>query len=299
MLPWLWGSILACFVVSSCLSFLEIRRFRKSLEQDQVPRSGKEMRVVFLGVLFVGNAARALAMLIELPLWQNGLCPNAWGCTFVRLCPNLFFLTAFSLLALFWAQLRGAVTNYHNVHLGSFFKVWNGLLYAAFVVLALFGATAALEGWVYEAWLTQVLGCYYLSALFFVVYCGVAFVLAFPEGSMVEALVAAACSLRSLPSSLSEPRRWSAGSSTCSHLGKMTSKSCAPRPVGRPAIVRPSARQRVLPCCAELEMRCYHCSTSLARSNCATNLETDWTDWSDSAMMAMSMLSRMICTTTM
>jgi hypothetical protein len=50
---------------------------------------------------------RCLCLLAESVLYENYLCPSERTCALVRCIPDLFFLTTYSLLILFWAQVSG------------------------------------------------------------------------------------------------------------------------------------------------------------------------------------------------
>lgn len=114
------------------------------MDADPFPRLGKEMRLGFLFLLFLGNASRAVSLLCEIPLTIHGICPGAWGCTLARELPNLPFLSAYTLLGLFWAQLAAAVSNAHSPLLGPAFLAFNGCLYLSFAALSVFASADAI-----------------------------------------------------------------------------------------------------------------------------------------------------------
>ncbi len=143
-LAWVLLVLTLSFVTTSTWCVLEIHRFRISMEADAYPRLGKEYRLAFLFMLLLGNASRAAALLTEVPLMAFGKCPGAWGCTLAREFPSCVFLTAYTLLGLFWAQLAASITNTHSQLLGNVFLVFNGCLYASFAALSIFASATAL-----------------------------------------------------------------------------------------------------------------------------------------------------------
>lgn len=64
-------------------------------------------------MLLVANAARCVCLVAESVLYENYFCPDVWTCVLVRCVPDLFFLTTYSLLILFWAQVRWGMLIYY------------------------------------------------------------------------------------------------------------------------------------------------------------------------------------------
>lgn len=48
---------------------------------------------------------RCLCLVAETVFYENYLCPSERTCAMVRCIPDLIFLTAYSMLILFWAQV--------------------------------------------------------------------------------------------------------------------------------------------------------------------------------------------------
>lgn len=67
--------------------------------------TGTEMRRRLQLLLLLANAARAVGLVVETVLFEDGICPGAWTCALVRGGPDLLFLTTYSMLILFWAQV--------------------------------------------------------------------------------------------------------------------------------------------------------------------------------------------------
>lgn len=72
--------------------------------------TGTEMRRRLQLLLLLANAARAVGLVVEMVLFEDGVCPGAWTCALVRGGPDLLFLTTYSMLILFWAQVRALRT---------------------------------------------------------------------------------------------------------------------------------------------------------------------------------------------
>lgn len=68
--------------------------------------TGTEMRRRLQLLLLLANVARAVGLAVEIVLFEDGACPSSWTCALVRGGPDLVFLTAYSMLILFWAQVR-------------------------------------------------------------------------------------------------------------------------------------------------------------------------------------------------
>jgi len=178
---WFLFGLFFAFIITSILCYLEIQSFQTSFDVDPVPRTGKEMRLVFLQVLLACNLSRAISLSIEIPLWSYGYCPSSWGCTLVHMIPNLPFLTAYSLLALFWAQLALSITNQHNSSLAPLFKKWNIILYSIFILITILAFVNALHRTAFIKAVVILLGFYYTTALILVFYFGFAIIYAFRE----------------------------------------------------------------------------------------------------------------------
>lgn len=180
---WFLVGLFVAFSVISILCYLEAENYHSSFELDPVPRTGKEMRLVFLRVLLACCITRAVSIGIEIPLWMYQSCPSSWGCTLVHTAPNLPFLTAYSLLALFWAQLAMSISNQHHPELAHIFKKWNAVLYGIFGLLAISVTVGALHRTIFIKSAVMLFGFYYLTALVLVVYFGFATFFAFKEES--------------------------------------------------------------------------------------------------------------------
>lgn len=49
---------------------------------------------------------RCICLVVEAVLYESYLCPSERTCAMVRCIPDVFFLSMYSLLILFWAQVR-------------------------------------------------------------------------------------------------------------------------------------------------------------------------------------------------
>jgi hypothetical protein len=103
-------------ILFSILGLLAYRQFKKSRsdlrqsggEAGPVSAAGGETRYIFMGMLAVSNFARALTLCIEMLTQQDKQLQRSvrtWVRDFVMSLPTLFFLTTYSIVILFWAQV--------------------------------------------------------------------------------------------------------------------------------------------------------------------------------------------------
>ena len=100
----------------SLLGLLAYRQFRKarrdlrhpSGEAAPVSAAGAETRLVFMGMLALSNFARALTLCVEGFTQQDKALQKSvrtWVRDFLVSLPTLFFLSTYSVVILFWAQV--------------------------------------------------------------------------------------------------------------------------------------------------------------------------------------------------
>lgn len=110
---------------------------------------------------------RCVCLLAETLLFVEYACPSTWTCALVRTVPDLFFLTTYSLLILFWAQLSHTATGAPFPWLRPAFLVSNGLLYLGFSLIVILGGSRVLgSGQVLQALFILLGVSYILSTLF-------------------------------------------------------------------------------------------------------------------------------------
>lgn len=126
------------------------------------------MRFYFHVVFLIGNATRAVSLMFEFFFWDTGVCPSSMACTMARVFPNLPFLTAYSLLSLFWARLTHSILNLH-AQPRLICLMWNATLYLLFFLFT----TIAWSASRFECLVFYTLGFFYLSVLVLLIYYGV------------------------------------------------------------------------------------------------------------------------------
>ena len=104
-------ALLFGLVSGYCLARV-VRSIGSLCKSDKKLNSGLSTRMWFEILLFLGNFARMVCLLIETLQFEDNMCPELWTCVMVRCIPNLFFLSVYSLLVLFFSS----VSAYHNDH---------------------------------------------------------------------------------------------------------------------------------------------------------------------------------------
>lgn len=89
---------------------------------------------------------RCICLVAETLLFVEYSCPSSWTCALVRTVPDLFFLTTYGLLILFWAQLSHTATGAPFPRLRPAFLISNGLLYVGFLLIVIMGGSRVLSG---------------------------------------------------------------------------------------------------------------------------------------------------------
>ena len=103
-------------VLFATLGYLAYRQFRKARsdlrqpggETAPVSVAGGETRLVFMGLLALSNISRAVTLCIEAFTQQDKQIQKSvrtWVRDFLMSLPTLFFLTTYSVVILFWAQV--------------------------------------------------------------------------------------------------------------------------------------------------------------------------------------------------
>ncbi len=93
-------------VAAACFALGLWRAKGEDPNEAATSSTGTEMRRRLQLLLLLANVARAVGLVVETVLFEDGACPGAWTCALVRGGPDLLFLTTYSMLILFWAQVR-------------------------------------------------------------------------------------------------------------------------------------------------------------------------------------------------
>lgn len=93
------------FLLTSTACYLGLSRSKGEDADGAISSTGTEMRRRLQLLLLLANITRCVCLAVEASLFEDGLCPNAWTCVLVRCIPDLLFLTTYSMLILFWAQV--------------------------------------------------------------------------------------------------------------------------------------------------------------------------------------------------
>mmetsp|Transcript_22767 Transcript_22767/g.44719 ORF Transcript_22767/g.44719 Transcript_22767/m.44719 type:complete len:385 (-) Transcript_22767:796-1950(-) len=141
--PWLFA-VLACFVCVSLWCIVENVRNRRQLsrEPDLTNASpGWEMRKWFHLLLAVALFCRSMSIIVELAMGLPRLdeCQHlaCWAISMIHGVPDMLFMSMYSLLTMFWAQLYYAAWGISYASLRPGFVVANVLLYTIYVAIAL------------------------------------------------------------------------------------------------------------------------------------------------------------------
>ena len=103
------------FVILGSLAYLQFRKSRDDLRQASgqavaatVSAAGSDTRQLFLGMLSLSNFARAVSLCVEVFTQQDHQIQRSvrtWVRDFVMSMPTLFFLSTYSVVIVFWAQV--------------------------------------------------------------------------------------------------------------------------------------------------------------------------------------------------
>mmetsp|Transcript_4907 Transcript_4907/g.7403 ORF Transcript_4907/g.7403 Transcript_4907/m.7403 type:complete len:352 (-) Transcript_4907:244-1299(-) len=167
------------FLVPDCVLFGIVAGLcLNEVWKTKIPRgevelsAGMEMRRWFHILLFASVAARTLSLIIQIALivaW-NQPCHVTAGCTVVKALPELLFLSTYSLLVLFWAQLSYTAAGVTVWCLVPSFLAANVAFYIALVVAIIFTSHHDLA--VLQTAFQYLLGFFYLIVLIFLLYYG-------------------------------------------------------------------------------------------------------------------------------
>ena len=128
---------------------VEVWRNARSGSDPEVTTSsaGWELRRWFYLMLLLANFARAVVLMLWLALSGDPLYEESgtmgWRMAVAHVVPDLLFVTTYSLLIMFWAQLYYSAQGISYATLRPAFLFVNALVYASFVAL---GASAAIAG---------------------------------------------------------------------------------------------------------------------------------------------------------
>jgi hypothetical protein len=107
------GFVAILFTVLGTLAYNQFRKARSDLRQPggetaPVSVAGGETRLLFMGMLSLSNISRAVALCIECFTQQDKQIQKTvrtWVRDFLMSLPTLFFLSTYSVVILFWAQV--------------------------------------------------------------------------------------------------------------------------------------------------------------------------------------------------
>jgi hypothetical protein len=135
------AGVLVVYIVVGLWSSYEVVWNRRLLEREPMLTSasaGWEMRRWFHVLLTLAVTLRAVGMATEIGLPGNALddteTAECWVVGFAHGVPDLLFLSTYSLLTLFWAQLHYAVSGLRHARLRPAFLVLNAIVYTAFLM---------------------------------------------------------------------------------------------------------------------------------------------------------------------
>ena len=115
------------------------RRSSSSASRSSVEEaSGWATRRVFHLLLFVANLSRAIALIVEVLLRDSLSKEDAWFMSLAHAFPDLAFLSTYSFLVLFFAQLYYSSQGRVVANLHSYFFCANASVYLLCVVIAIY-----------------------------------------------------------------------------------------------------------------------------------------------------------------
>ena len=115
------------------------RRGSSSTSRSSVEEaSGWATRRVFHLLLFVANLSRAIALIVEVLLRDSLSKEDAWFMSLAHAFPDLAFLSTYSFLVLFFAQLYYSSQGRVVANLHSYFFCANASVYLLCVVIAIY-----------------------------------------------------------------------------------------------------------------------------------------------------------------
>ena len=177
--------VCALFVICAGWCLLEISRNRRMLKGDPEISSssaGWEMRKKFHVCLFLALGLRAISIVLEMFYGKVPTSPghssyshsgsdDDWVLSILHVIPSLLFLSTYSLLILFWAQLYYAAWGGSYTSLKPLFFISNSVIYIAFVAVA--GYTAASNKRSdFRKYSLYILGVTYFICAVFMIYYG-------------------------------------------------------------------------------------------------------------------------------
>jgi hypothetical protein len=168
------------FAMLGILAYIQFRKARTDLRQPggetaPVSVAGGETRLLFMGMLSLSNISRAITLCIEGITQQDKLIQKSvrtWVRDFLMSLPTLFFLTTYSVVILFWAQVYYASVLVSFPLLKPIVVFINIAAYVVFAVIACL--TLLLMAWSeFRQYLYFLLGILFLFCGFHFFYYGV------------------------------------------------------------------------------------------------------------------------------
>jgi len=170
-------------ILFTTLGFLAYRHFRKARldlrqpagESAPVSAAGGETRLVFMGLLALSNFARAISLCVEVITQQDRQLQRSvrtWVRDFLMSIPTLFFLTTYSVVILFWAQVYYASVLVSFPLLKPIVVFLNIAAYVVFSVIACL--TLLLMAWAeFRQYLYFLLGVLFFACAIYFFYFGI------------------------------------------------------------------------------------------------------------------------------
>eukprot|EP01067_Filipodium_phascolosomae_P007766 Filipodium_phascolosomae@DN636_c0_g1_i1.p1 len=123
-----------------CLStFKEVSLFHYRSRGGDVPpvsMTGGRSRSEFMSLLFFSNFARVVMLLTALFVQANPKYLQIWVLYILRSFPSMIFLSTYSVIILFWAQVYCAASLRSNIGLRAHFCFLNGAAYSIYFLAA-------------------------------------------------------------------------------------------------------------------------------------------------------------------
>jgi hypothetical protein len=130
------GVLVLAVLASATSSGLEFMHLHELQKLNPDISTGVHVRKYFYASLTASLLLRASSLLVESLLFADKQCHGYYPvCNFVRSCPHLLFLTTYSILTLYWAQLSYTFTGHSTFVLRKVFIMWNICLYAVCLVI--------------------------------------------------------------------------------------------------------------------------------------------------------------------
>ncbi|KAL0211203.1 hypothetical protein P9112_009501 [Eukaryota sp. TZLM1-RC] len=130
--------ILFVYLLICIHSLLEVIKTRRKLTKATDFTSAHRSRLLFYLLLLLAALTR-LAVLVQQTIQSfQGDEPRSWEYDWLHLVPVLFFLSAFSVIVVFFSRLYHATLSIHSTILSSFYYYLNLITYIVFLFISIF-----------------------------------------------------------------------------------------------------------------------------------------------------------------